>query len=86
MVGLEQEFTHVATPEENGHVEAYHGILKKELFNRNEYRTFQQASQLIDEFVEYYNTQRRHGSLKRKTPRQQWEQDQHLITSRKRVA
>ena len=86
MVGLEQEFTQVATPEENGHVEAYHGILKKELFNRFEYRTYRQASQLIDEFVEYYNTKRRHGSLKRKTPQQQWEQDQHLITPRKNVA
>ena len=67
-------------------VEAYHGILKKELFNRFEYRTFRQAHQLIDRFVEYYNIKRRHGSLKRKTPRQQWEQDQHLVMARKHVA
>lgn len=28
-VGFEQELTHVATPEENAHIEAYHGTLKK---------------------------------------------------------
>ena len=30
LIGVQQEFTHVATPEENAHIEAYHGILKKE--------------------------------------------------------
>lgn len=40
MIGVEQEFTHIATPEENAHIEAYHGILKKEVFQRFEYRTF----------------------------------------------
>lgn len=29
LIGVQQEFTHVATPEENAHIEAYHGILKK---------------------------------------------------------
>ena len=32
LIGVSQEFTHVATPEENAHIEAYHGILKKEIF------------------------------------------------------
>ncbi|WP_233268497.1 hypothetical protein [Cellulophaga sp. L1A9] len=30
LIGVQQEFTHIATPEENAHIEAYHGILKKE--------------------------------------------------------
>lgn len=34
LIGVEQEFTHVATPEENAHVEAYHGILKKGLIDK----------------------------------------------------
>jgi putative transposase len=29
LIGVQQVFTHVATPEENAHIEAYHGILKK---------------------------------------------------------
>jgi len=40
LIGVAQEFTHIATPEENAHIEAYHGILKKEVFQRFEYRTF----------------------------------------------
>ena len=79
MVGMDQEFTHVATPEENGHVEAYHGILKNELFQRYEYFSFAQAKQLIDEFVQYYNNKRRHGSLKRQTPERIWLREKHLL-------
>lgn len=79
MVGMDQEFTHVATPEENGHVEAYHGILKNELFQRYEYFSFAQAKQLIDEFVQYYNNKRRHGSLKRQSPEQVWLREKHLL-------
>lgn len=85
MVGLDQEFTHVATPEENGHVEAYHGILKRELFDRFEYFTFAEAHELITEFVDYYNHKRRHGSIKRVTPIQKWNQDQHLIAAEKKA-
>lgn len=40
LIGVQQEFAHVATPEENAHVEAYHGILKKEVFTRFDYRSF----------------------------------------------
>jgi putative transposase len=31
MIGVQQEFTHIATPEENAHIEAYHGIKKRSL-------------------------------------------------------
>jgi putative transposase len=75
MVGMDQEFTHVATPEENGHVEAYHGILKNELFQRYEYYSFSQAKQLIDDFVQYYNNKRRHGSLNRQSPEAFWQKE-----------
>lgn len=36
IVGIDQEFTHIATPEVNAHKEAYHGILKRELFDKDE--------------------------------------------------
>lgn len=85
LVGLEQEFTHVATPEENAHVEAYHGILQRELFARFEYCSFLQVNQLIDRFVEYYNHKRRHGSIKRQTPERKWKNEQHLIVTPNRA-
>lgn len=34
-------------------VEAYHGILKRELFDRFEYGTFTEAQKLINEFMNY---------------------------------
>jgi putative transposase len=40
LIGVQQEFTQVATPEENAHIEAYHGILNKEVFQRVDFRTF----------------------------------------------
>ena len=40
LIGVQQEFTHISTPEENAHIEAYHGILKKEVFKRFDYQYF----------------------------------------------
>ena len=79
LMDLQQEFTHVATPEENAHVEAYHGILQRELFARFEYCSFLEVSHLIDRFVDYYNHKRRHDSLKQQTPEHKWKKQQHLI-------
>ena len=79
LVGVSQEFTHVATPEENAHVEAYHGILKKEVFQRFEYRTFGEIEQILKRYVMFYNNIRHHGLLGRITPMEIWEKDKHLI-------
>ena len=79
LVGVSQEFTHVATPEENAHVEAYHGILKKEVFQRFEYRTFGEIEQILKRYVMFYNNIRHHGLLGRITPMEIWKKDKHLI-------
>lgn len=83
MIGVQQEFTHVATPEENAHIEAYHGILKKEVFTRVDYRTFGQIEQILKRYVVFYNNTRLHGLLGRITPRDKWNQDKHLIMKKK---
>jgi transposase InsO family protein len=79
LIGVNQEFTHVATPEENAHIEAYHGILKKEVFQRFEYRSFGEIEQILKRFVIFYNNVRHHGLLGRITPMEKWNQDKHLI-------
>ena len=79
LVGVSKELTHVATPEENAHVEAYHGILKKEVFQRFEYRTFGEIEQILKRYVMFYNNIRHHGLLGRITPMEIWEKDKHLI-------
>ncbi len=79
LTGVNQEFTHIATPEENAHIEAYHGILKKEVFQRFEYKSFGEIEQILKRYVNFYNNDRHHGLLGRITPMEKWNQDQHLI-------
>nr|WP_282955682.1 DDE-type integrase/transposase/recombinase [Flavobacterium fryxellicola] len=68
LIGVQKEFTHVATPEENAHIEAYHGILKKEVFQRFDYRTFGEIELILKRYVIFYNNTRLHGLLGRITP------------------
>jgi transposase InsO family protein len=86
LIGVEQEFTHIATPEENAHIEAYHGILKKEVFKRVDYRTFGEIQQILKRYVVFYNNHRLHGLLGRITPMEKWNQDKHLILMKKLTA
>jgi transposase InsO family protein len=86
LIGVQQEFTHVATPEENAHIEAYHGILKKEVFSKFDYRTFGEIQQILKRFVSFYNNERLHGLLGRITPMEKWNSDKHLIIMKKLTA
>lgn len=67
-----QEFTHVATPEENAYIEAFHSILQRELIERFEFSSFYEAKQHIEKYMEWYNYQRKHRRLGRITPQQKW--------------
>lgn len=82
MIGIEQEFTHVATPEENAHIESYHGTLKRDIFDRIDYTNFGQIQQVIKRYVQFYNEERLHGKLGRITPNSKWEKEQNLIPKR----
>lgn len=86
LIGVSQEFTHIATPEENAHIEAYHGILKKEIFQRFEYTTFGEIENILKDYVLFYNNERLHGQLGRITPMEKWNADKHLILIKKRTA
>ncbi len=86
LIGVQQEFTHIATPEENAHIEAYHGILKKEVFNRFDYQYFGEIEQILKRYVEFYNNRRLHGLLGRITPMEKWNTDKRLIMIKKLTA
>ena len=86
LIGVQQEFTHLATPEENAHIEAYHGILKKEVFSRIDYRTFGEIEIILKRYVIFYNNTRLHGLLGRITPMEKWRHDKHLILMNKLTA
>jgi transposase InsO family protein len=67
-----QEFTHVATPEENAYIEAFHSILQREMIDRFEFSSFYEAKQHIEKYMEWYNYERKHRKLGRITPQQKW--------------
>ena len=69
-----QEFTHVATPEENAYIESFHSIQQRELMDRFTFSSFYDAKNRIEDYMKWYNTIRRHGQLKGLTPVQKWAQ------------
>jgi transposase InsO family protein len=68
-----QEFTHVATPEENAYIESFHSIQQRELMDRFEFSSYYHARQHIEKYMYWYNCLRRHGSLNDQTPQQKWD-------------
>ena len=66
--GITQEFSHVATPEDNAYIEALHSNLQREVIDRFEFDSIYHAQMIIDRYYKWYNEKRRHGSLKRRTP------------------
>lgn len=67
-----QEFTHIATPQENSYIEAFHSILEREVINRFEFAGFYEAKLTFSAYMDFYNNKRQHGSLNRKTPMRIW--------------
>ena len=70
--GILQEFSHVATPEDNAYIEALHSNLQREVIDRFEFESIYHAQMVIDRYYEWYNQKRRHGSLLGKTPEFAW--------------
>lgn len=72
---LHQVFTHPYTPQENGHVESFHGILAKHL-GAVQYWTLEQLEEDLVLFYERYNNERIHSSIAYLAPlvfRELWE-------------
>lgn len=68
-----QEFTHVATPEENSYIESFHSIQQRELFSRYEFLSYYDAKCHIEKYMHWYNHLRKHRSIGRITPQQKWD-------------
>lgn len=71
---VNQEFIHVATPQENCFIEAYHSIIQRELLEPRQFDSMEQATEVFERWKTFYNTRRLHGSLGNNTPEQIWKQ------------
>ena len=69
-----QEFTHIATPQENSYIEAFHSIIDREVIQRFEFNSYYDAKLTFEAHLDWYNNTRKHGLLGRITPQQKWEQ------------
>jgi putative transposase len=70
--GVYQEFSHVATPQDNAYIEALHSILQREVIDWFEFDSIYHAQPVIDRYFKWYNEKRRHGSLGGQTPDTVW--------------
>ena len=68
--GVNQEFTHVATPEENAYIEALHSNIQREVVERFEFESIFHAQMIFNRYYDWYNNHRKHGALGRKSPEQ----------------
>ena len=68
-----QEFTHIATPEENSYIEAFHSIVQREVIDRFEFTGYYDGKTTFAAHKGWYNNVRKHGQLGRITPAQKWE-------------
>jgi len=66
--GIYQEFSHVATPQDNAYIEALHSNVQREVIDRFEFDSIYHAQMIIDRYYQWYNEKRRHGSLNGRTP------------------
>jgi putative transposase len=69
-IGSNQEFTHIATPEENSYIEAFHSIMARELVSHYEFDSFDHAEVKMAQWMHFFNQVRRHGKIKHQTPAQ----------------
>jgi len=74
-IGIEQEFTHIASPQENGFIESLHSQLQREVIDRYIFDSIHEADWTIARYYHFYNSRRLHGGIGFKTPNQIWNQE-----------
>lgn len=71
--GVYQEFSRVATPQDNPYIEALHSNLQREVIDRFELESLQEAQKVISRYYyQWYNEKRKHWSLHKTTPQRVW--------------
>lgn len=70
VAGIEHERIPTKSPNKNAFIESFHSILERECYRRNQFRTYQEAFEEVERFIEFYNTKRIHGSLNDYSPKE----------------
>ena len=65
-----QSFSAPGQPHDNAVMESFFSFMKREEIYRTHYKSEQQFAKSVDNYIEFYNTQRPHSTLNYKTPDQ----------------
>ncbi len=63
-LGIRPKFIWKSTPQQNGHIEAFHGTFKREYIWPHDFANYQQAEAVMAEAFRDYNRNRLHSALK----------------------
>ncbi len=66
--GIRHEFTAKGSPWQNGDLESFNGKFRDECLSRNLFEDLAETRQMIEKHRIFYNTERPHSGLNRKTP------------------
>lgn len=86
----EWDITHIRTavrhPETNGKIEVFHKTIKYEnVYVKEQYQSFYEAKEDIEQFIEYYNSERLHQGIDFVTPDQKYNgKADKIISNRKK--
>jgi len=70
--GITQEFTHVATPEENAYVESLFSLVEKEVIRRYEFDSLYHARDVLHRYFTWHNNKKRRHALGMISPAEYW--------------
>jgi hypothetical protein len=84
-INVIHEFAHIATPEDNAYIEAFHSIMERELISYYRFEFFYHADVKIAQYIFTYNHIRKHGSLGLGTSVSVWDEKFFRQTSDKQL-
>lgn len=60
--GILHEFIRPATPQQNGHIEAFHSVMQRAVIERFEFDSLDELISTMTEFIRFYNEERLHSA------------------------
>lgn len=76
--GITQEFTHVATPEENSYVESLFSLINREVIQCYEFESIYHARDVFERYFTWHNSKKRRHALGKISPTEYWNTFFHL--------
>lgn len=69
---INQQFSHISTPEDNSYIEAFFSNLRRDLLSKTEFYSYYEAKLQIEAYMNFYNNKRRHRGIGKITPQEKW--------------